>query len=236
MLAGTAGDLRHARGLLGFSTRTTRCCRPTSTARRRRPAGAPNPFLMSGQSSTWKLWRFHVDFGTPANSTFTLGGNLTPAGVHRALPDDAQLRAAARARRARSTASATAACSALAYRRFADGTKRSSATTRSRRAASPASAGTRSTTRRRARPSFVAAEHLPARHDLALDGQRGDGRAAATSPSASAPRAPASTRRSATRGGWPAIRRTRWRRARRRSSPAPAARPAPAAAGATTAT
>jgi PASTA domain/Divergent InlB B-repeat domain len=44
------------------------------------PAGAPNPFLMSGPfNSTWPLWRFHVDFATPANSTFTVGGTLTPA-------------------------------------------------------------------------------------------------------------------------------------------------------------
>jgi hypothetical protein len=44
------------------------------------PAGAPSPFLMSGPfNSTWPLWRFHVDFATPANSTFTVGGTLTPA-------------------------------------------------------------------------------------------------------------------------------------------------------------
>ena len=43
------------------------------------PAGAPDPFMQSGESSTWHLWRFHVDFGTPANSTFTMAGNLTPA-------------------------------------------------------------------------------------------------------------------------------------------------------------
>jgi hypothetical protein len=43
------------------------------------PAGAPNPW-MSTELPTWKLYRFHVDWGTPANSTFTLGGNLTPAG------------------------------------------------------------------------------------------------------------------------------------------------------------
>jgi len=42
-------------------------------------SGAAEPFLMSGQASTWKLWRFHVDFGTPASSTFTLAGNLAPA-------------------------------------------------------------------------------------------------------------------------------------------------------------
>jgi uncharacterized repeat protein (TIGR01451 family) len=50
------------------------------------PANAPDPFLMSGEAATWKLWRFHVDFGTPANSTFTLGGNLTPAGYTEICP------------------------------------------------------------------------------------------------------------------------------------------------------
>jgi uncharacterized repeat protein (TIGR01451 family) len=44
------------------------------------PAGAPNPFLMSGTATPWKVWRFHADFTTPASTTFTLGGNLTPAG------------------------------------------------------------------------------------------------------------------------------------------------------------
>jgi uncharacterized repeat protein (TIGR01451 family) len=44
------------------------------------PAGAPDPFLMSGTAATWKVWRFHADFTTPASSTFALGGNLTPAG------------------------------------------------------------------------------------------------------------------------------------------------------------
>jgi hypothetical protein len=50
------------------------------------PAGAPAPFLMSGTAATWKLWRYHVDFGTPGNSTFTLGGNLTPAGYTELCP------------------------------------------------------------------------------------------------------------------------------------------------------
>ena len=44
------------------------------------PTGAPEPFLMSGENPQWPLWRFHVDFATPANSTFTLGGTVTPAG------------------------------------------------------------------------------------------------------------------------------------------------------------
>ncbi|HEX2550021.1 MAG TPA: hypothetical protein VHK64_00380, partial [Nocardioidaceae bacterium] len=44
------------------------------------PSGAPDPFMMGGENTTaWKVWRFHVDFGTPANSTFTLAGNLAPA-------------------------------------------------------------------------------------------------------------------------------------------------------------
>jgi N-acetylneuraminic acid mutarotase len=42
------------------------------------PSGAPNPFTEIGTNPTWKLWRFHADFTTPANSTFTLGGTLTP--------------------------------------------------------------------------------------------------------------------------------------------------------------
>lgn len=43
------------------------------------PAGAPNPFMSTGTNPTWPLYRFHVDFGTPANSTFTLAATLTPA-------------------------------------------------------------------------------------------------------------------------------------------------------------
>jgi len=43
------------------------------------PAGAPNPWL-SADGATWWVYRFHVDFATPANTTWTLGGSLTPAG------------------------------------------------------------------------------------------------------------------------------------------------------------
>jgi hypothetical protein len=49
------------------------------------PAGAPNPWL-STEGATWPLYRFHVDFATPANSTWTLGGNLTPAGYTELCP------------------------------------------------------------------------------------------------------------------------------------------------------
>jgi N-acetylneuraminic acid mutarotase len=43
------------------------------------PSGAPNPFTEIGTNPTWKLWRFHVDFANPQQSSFTLGGQLTPA-------------------------------------------------------------------------------------------------------------------------------------------------------------
>ena len=50
------------------------------------PSGAPDPFMQSGENTTaWKIWRFHVDFGTPANSTFTLCGQPDAGGLHGAL-------------------------------------------------------------------------------------------------------------------------------------------------------
>jgi len=42
------------------------------------PADAPNPVLAVGVNQSWPLFRFHVDFANPGNSTFTLGGTLTP--------------------------------------------------------------------------------------------------------------------------------------------------------------
>jgi hypothetical protein len=42
------------------------------------PDGAPNPFTEIGTNPTWALWRFHVDFANPVNSTFTKAGTLTP--------------------------------------------------------------------------------------------------------------------------------------------------------------
>ncbi|HMA36926.1 MAG TPA: hypothetical protein VKY74_20900, partial [Chloroflexia bacterium] len=43
------------------------------------PAGAPNPFLAAGAITPWPLYKFHVDFITPANSTFTTANSVTPA-------------------------------------------------------------------------------------------------------------------------------------------------------------
>jgi hypothetical protein len=45
------------------------------------PSGAPNPYLMSGPfNPPWVVWRYHVDFDMPTNSSFTVGGTLNPAG------------------------------------------------------------------------------------------------------------------------------------------------------------
>jgi hypothetical protein len=42
------------------------------------PAGAPNPFIALGATSTTlALWKFHSDFATPANATFTGPTTLT---------------------------------------------------------------------------------------------------------------------------------------------------------------
>ena len=50
------------------------------------PAGAPDPFLMDMDDGlTWRLYRFHADFITPANSTFTFN-TLTGAAYTELCP------------------------------------------------------------------------------------------------------------------------------------------------------
>jgi len=44
------------------------------------PVGAPNPFAQFPAGGTYKIYRFHADFGTPANSTFLLSGSPAAAG------------------------------------------------------------------------------------------------------------------------------------------------------------
>jgi len=44
------------------------------------PAGAPNSFVEWPGSGAYKVYHFHVDFGTPSNSTFTLFANPAAAG------------------------------------------------------------------------------------------------------------------------------------------------------------
>jgi uncharacterized repeat protein (TIGR01451 family) len=43
------------------------------------PPNAPNPFVEFPGNGTYKLYRFHVDWTTPANSTFTLAGSPSAA-------------------------------------------------------------------------------------------------------------------------------------------------------------
>src|SRR5439155_25781655 len=49
------------------------------------PAGAPDPYI-SAAGSTWSIYRFHVHFVTPSNSTVTDGGDLAPAGFTNQCP------------------------------------------------------------------------------------------------------------------------------------------------------
>jgi hypothetical protein len=44
------------------------------------PAGAPNSFVEWPGSGAYKVYHFHVDFGTPGNSTFSLFANPAAAG------------------------------------------------------------------------------------------------------------------------------------------------------------
>jgi hypothetical protein len=50
------------------------------------PAGAPNSFVEWPGSGTYKVYHFHVDFGTPANSTFSLFANPAAAGFTALCP------------------------------------------------------------------------------------------------------------------------------------------------------
>jgi hypothetical protein len=50
------------------------------------PAGAPNSFVEMPFTGTYRTWHFHVDFGTPANSTFTLFASPVAAGFTEICP------------------------------------------------------------------------------------------------------------------------------------------------------
>ena len=50
------------------------------------PAGAPDPFVEFPGNGTYKVYRFHVDWGAPASSTFTLGGSPAAAAFTRLCP------------------------------------------------------------------------------------------------------------------------------------------------------
>jgi uncharacterized repeat protein (TIGR01451 family) len=50
------------------------------------PAGAPAPFVEWPFNGTYRVYRFHVDWATPANSTFTLGGAPAAASFTQLCP------------------------------------------------------------------------------------------------------------------------------------------------------
>ena len=50
------------------------------------PAGAPNSFVLFPDSGKYDTYHFHVDFATPANSTFTLFSSPTAAGFTQLCP------------------------------------------------------------------------------------------------------------------------------------------------------
>ncbi len=50
------------------------------------PAGAPNSFVEWPGNGTYKIFHFHVDFTTPANSTFTLFASPAAAGFTQLCP------------------------------------------------------------------------------------------------------------------------------------------------------
>jgi uncharacterized repeat protein (TIGR01451 family) len=50
------------------------------------PAGAPNTFVEYPDGGVYKLYHFHADFATPANSTFTLFATLPVAGFTQLCP------------------------------------------------------------------------------------------------------------------------------------------------------
>ncbi|MEO8044015.1 MAG: hypothetical protein ABI674_03835 [Spartobacteria bacterium] len=55
------------------------------------PNGAPNSFVLFPDSNTYRVYHFHVDFATPANSTFTLFASPPAAGFSQLFASVPQL-------------------------------------------------------------------------------------------------------------------------------------------------
>ena len=210
------GDVRHDRA--AGRPATIRCCRPTSTARscrrparrtlRRCPATATTGSASTASTST-SAPRPTRPSRWPAarrRAAFTL-----------ALPDDARLRAAAGTATG-STRIGDRPMFRAAYRNFADGHEalvgnvtvcvvNGGVAGRVRWCEiSNVTSGT---------PALRPAEHLPARHDLALDGQRGDGPAGQPGPRLQRLSSRRHAAASAMPGGSRPIRPTPWPRAKR---------------------
>ena len=137
------------------------------------PAGAPETFVEWPNAGAYRIYHFHVDFATPANSTFTPFASPAAAGFTQLCP-------------------ATRACvpepngvEPRRDRRPPDVPRRLPQLRRPRVARDElhrqlrqcrGNSLARASQRHRRAGDRLPAEHLPARLDLALDGQRGDGR------------------------------------------------------------
>ena len=189
MLAGDAGDpaVLHPR-----HASTAACSRPTSTAATPPPAGAPNYMLGLATRQRSTLWRFHVDWATPTNSTLT-GPTTHPVAVSPFTPACSGTGGTCipqTERRQKLDSLGDRLMYRLAYRNFGD--HESLVVNHSVTAGSVTGIRwyelPRHRTRTGPRPSTSRARTRPTAH-VPLDGKRGDGRRPATSRSATASRA-----------------------------------------------
>ena len=169
------------------------------------PAGRPN-YLLSFGTNALQMWKFHVDWATPANTSLTGPTNLTTARVLARVQRRRHVHPAAghdqQARLARRPADVPARVPQLRRPRVAR-----RRTTASPPAAPSACAGTSSATRTGRRRSSSRARTRPTRRTAGWARSRWT--TSATSRSATACRAARCTRASATPAGSPATRSAR---------------------------
>ena len=138
------------------------------------PAGAPATFVGWPNSGVYKIYHFHADLLTPANTTFTLFASHRQ---RRALPNSVpgnrncvpQLGSTTRL-----DAIGDRFMHRLAYRNFGTHESVVGELYRQRQRRGRDSLGRVAQRDRRARDG-LSGEHVSTRYDLALDGQRGDG-------------------------------------------------------------
>ncbi len=140
------------------------------------PSGAPNPFTEIGTNPTWKLWRFHVDFGNPAElRPSPWPATLIPAPFSVDLWRWELRAAGGHGRHARHAGRPQHVPERLPpLHRRPRGARREHDGRVERRCRRPL---VRDQQRHIGLPELRPAEHLPARQHVALDGKRCDGRA-----------------------------------------------------------
>ena len=137
------------------------------------PAGAPASFVEFPGGGAYRVFHFHVDFATPANSTFTLFASPAAAGFT-ALCATTRSCVPQPGTTNKLDGIGDRLMFRLAYRNFGD----HEAIVGNYTVSSGGVAGdtlVRAAQRDRRTGHGLPAEHLSAGHDLALDGQRGDG-------------------------------------------------------------